>query len=55
MGQIFECTPIANLATNRTARTVRDAIAKELKKIQNGGQGANETARFDKVERLMQK
>lgn len=54
MRQIFEYTPIANLATNRSARTHRDAITKELKKIHNGGQSANETARFQKVEKLME-
>ncbi|KAM7207382.1 hypothetical protein V8F20_002262 [Naviculisporaceae sp. PSN 640] len=32
----------------------REALAKELQKIQNGGPGANETARFEKVEKLME-
>lgn len=33
----------------------REAITKELQKIQNGGPSANETARFEKVEKLMEK
>ncbi|KAM7213356.1 hypothetical protein V8F06_011253 [Rhypophila decipiens] len=40
--------------TWKLANIQREAIAKELQKIQDGGQGANETARFEKVEKLMQ-
>ncbi|KAL2019524.1 hypothetical protein VTK56DRAFT_9558 [Thermocarpiscus australiensis] len=38
----------------KVAQKLRVAIQKELEHIQKGGQGANEMARFEKVEKLME-
>lgn len=39
----------------RVAQRVRVVIHKELEHIQNGGPGANEVGRFEKIEKLMEK
>jgi hypothetical protein len=39
----------------RFAQKLRAAIQKELDHVQKGGPGTNEIARFEKVEKLMQK
>ena len=41
-------------AVYRTAQKVRQTIIKELELIQQGGPSANETLRFEKVEKLME-
>ncbi|KAK3940494.1 protein SMG7 [Diplogelasinospora grovesii] len=41
--------------TWKTAQNYRNAIHKEIDQISNGGPGAHETARFEKVEKLMEK
>ena len=40
---------------SRVAQKLRAAIHKELDHIQKDGQGKNEIARFEKVEKLMEK
>jgi len=39
----------------RAAQKLRIAVNKEIEIIQKGGQGANEVARFEKIEKLMEK
>lgn len=39
----------------RAAQKLRVAVYKELEHIQKGGPGTNEVARFEKVEKLMEK
>ena len=53
---LYELEPLAfaNLIA-RLAQKLRAAIIKELEVIQRGGQGTNEIARFEKVEKLMEK
>jgi hypothetical protein len=41
--------------TRSVAQKLRVAIHKELENIQKGGLATNETTRFEKVEKLMEK